>query len=259
MIITAYKCPHTGKLFEEQAKYKKHLRKIAGERRMQRKIERTKLDKEQFWVDNFWNKVRSIEQLKKAFIVHAERLGMNGIENDYGKWGKKYPKTVPLLKKFSEFSARFDVSVSNSHDAPIGGVTNWGRKDTLKDGSPAPRGYPGISGRIDYQVEWDATRSSEYPGGSSMWEGLRFHTGTGGGGGFKPYTDDKTKGLQSFGYDWRLFLADWPGLQQSYMEATDAYEKAKMMHILKHGTNMNGFKFDLDEWVNNKYPAEDYV
>ena len=247
-IITAYKCDSDGKIFEDKTTYQKHLRKLAQERLNERKVQAHNNQKIQFLQDEFWNKVKSLAQLKVALLKHAEFFGMNGSSNYH--WYKSKPKDVPLLKKIEAFDLRFSDSVSNSHCCPHNGVENWGGKVTLKDGTPAPRGYPGFSGRIDYLVEWLNQRSHEYPGGSEMWKGTRIHSGTGGGGGFVPYDkkDKKGKGLQHFGYSISIFLDDWPAMKETY-------ETVMTLNILKYGHT----KFDVIKHMDEMHPAEEYI
>jgi hypothetical protein len=251
-VITAYKSDADGKIFEDKKKYQNHLRKLATARRYERKVYIDKEKKIAFLRNNFWEKVKSPAQLQAALLIHAEYFGLNGLAHE-SFYGRKRPDGPPLLKKFSTFDLRYNPQVSNTHDCPHNGVTNWGG-----DKPGAPRGYPGLQGRFDYNVEWYAAWEGWYPGGSDMWEGTRIHTGTGGGGGFKRYDHDKTKGLQGFGYGVSIFFDDWPGLKASYDEAKEEYEKALHFHILK-GKHRSDLVFNMDAWVNEKYPAEDYV
>ena len=76
-VITAYKCDSTGKLFEDKAKYQKHIRKIAYERRVQRKIDAAHKADIQWWHDNFYNRVKSMAQLQAAILHHSLNLPLS--------------------------------------------------------------------------------------------------------------------------------------------------------------------------------------
>lgn len=239
-VITAYKSDTDGKLFTNKKKYIAHLRKIGATRAYERKIAAAHKTDQQWWYDNFWNKVRSIPQLQQAILIHAEVFGANGLKN-YGKRSGRERPTTPIITQFIEFRFKFSYLASNSHSAPIGGVTNWGRD------ADRPQGYPGFVGRVSYLVNCGKF-TNIYPGGDAF-TGTRIHTGSGGG----RFHGD----WQAFEYDATLFLQDWPGLAASYAEAKEEMEKARTMFILTRG-NDTGFTFDLDAAVNSKYPAELY-
>lgn len=234
-VITAFKCDTTGKLFEDKAKYTKHIRKVAAERRRVRKIEQAHRAEEQWWHDNFWNRVRSLDQLHAAIMHHKDVFAARGVKEYWGGSGKLLP--TPLVE-FQRFDLEWSDSVSNSHHCPHNGVTNWGNR---KEG--APRSYPGWHGRFDYVVQSHAKQLHSYPGSSEMWKGTRIHTGTGGGGGHRE--QDKTF-LQSFGFQVELFAADWPAM-------AEAYEQARVWMILKDIKHHR-----IDDMVNIMNPADKY-
>lgn len=247
MIITAYKSTHDGKLFEDKAKYVKHLRKIAAERRYDRKIQKINQDRTEFLRKNFWEGVKSPDQLVQALKVHAEWIGLNGLANERF-YTKKRPPGPPLFKSCN-LSLHYSDQVSNTHSCPHNGVTNWNQAHNRRQGLNLPEGYPGLRGRLDYKVEWYSAWEGWYPGGSDMWKDTRVHTGTGGGGGFKAYETDKTKGLQSFGYDVTLFFDDWPGLKQ-------AFDQARMWLILQEGEEVDIQR--VVKKMNEMFTAESY-
>lgn len=112
----------------------------------------------------------------------------------------------------------YDPKTSNTHSAPVTGETNWFCK------SDKPLGYPGLEGRlwIRYQKEPQAFTSSSRLGD------VLFYTGSGGGGSYGgPWSSvysryyrcrgRKIKPLQEcncFSWDARIYLADWPKLEQ---------------------------------------------
>lgn len=232
-VITAYKCDHTGKLFEDKAKYQKHIRKVAAQRRRIKQIEKNIQLEAEWWADNFWNKVRSLEQLQAAILHHRDVFAANGLAECWPRY--KRLKATPIIE-FTQFSLRWSDRVSNSHSCPHNGVTNWGGRDKT-----APLNYPGWSGRFDYVVQSYKSQEGFYPGSSDMWKKSRIHTGTGGGGGFNQKTF-----RQSFGFGIELFAADWPAM-------AEAYEKAKAWCVMTNSTR------PLDVVVNELHPASELV
>ena len=69
-----------------------------------------------------------------------------------GKTRKGVACPVPRLLEFTKFDLRWSDEVSNSHSCPVGGVENWGGRVKMPDGTDAPRGYPGWTGRVDWIV-----------------------------------------------------------------------------------------------------------
>jgi len=239
-VITAYKCDTTGKLFEDKAKYQKHIRKVAADRRVQRKIEAAHKADIQWWHDNFWNKVKSLHQLQAAILYHSDVFAARGVKNYHS--GNKL-KPTPIIK-FEAFQISYRDSVSNSHNCPHDGVTNFNQSYNRQQGKNLPEGYPGWRGRFDYTVQSHAKQLHSYPGSSDMWGGTRIHTGTGGGGGGTPEQEKMFQ--QNFGYDVNLFASDWPVMALEY-------EKAKTFKILTNDGR------SLDQIVNEWHPAESYT
>lgn len=117
--------------------------------------------------------------------------------------------------------------ISNSHSAPIHGVTNWGNRH--KD---RPRNYPGWSGRV--WVFFSKVPDTHF---SSEFSNSLIYSGTGGGGlynisgrvrdhiGHPPdlpnnrydkYTY-KGRSIRPYSYDCKVFLDDLPGIQAHYL------------------------------------------
>ena len=110
--------------------------------------------------------------------------------------------------------------VSNSHDCPISGVTNWGGRDNL------PKGYPGYSGRV-----WIRYAERVYDA-NGLFNATLTYPGTGGWGSYRGpwenichvgYKSSWGKGLdeypepQVYSWDYRFFDSDFTGLEQMLM------------------------------------------
>jgi hypothetical protein len=118
----------------------------------------------------------------------------------------------------------FAQEVSNSHNAPINGYTNWGGHDTRGD----DRNYPGFGGRvwIRYAEDPDFMRCSD------NFNKTLTYTGTGGGGSYNGPWDDislatygtrtrkdyrhrfvyKYPNPKCYSWDYRFFSSDFPAL-----------------------------------------------
>jgi hypothetical protein len=216
--ITVWKCDQTGKLFEDQTKYKNHLRKLARERNTKRKLMVAEAVADQKW-NELYECEQTIEQWKLMVLGNQDMFWAEAARSDphdwaqVGKTSKKVVCPVPRLLEFERFDVRWNPQVSNSHSCPHNGVQNWGNRDPN-----APTSYPGWSGRLDWIVAWPKEWDGVYLGGD-LFRGLhgfrsgrqRAYTGTGGGGGMR-YSEKHGCYVQSFGYDFKLFAADWPGM-----------------------------------------------
>ena len=218
--ITVWKCDQTGKLFEDQTKYKSHLRKLARERATKRKLTVAEAVADQKWKE-LYECEQSIEQWRDMVIANQNMFWAEAAKGDPYDWanvGKMRSRgknavvcPVPELLEFTEFSLHWNSNVSNSHSCPHNGVQNWGGKEGK------PTGYPGWSGRVEWIVAWPKEWDGVYLGGD-LFSGITFcsgrqraHTGTGGGGGML-YSEKHKCPVQSFGYDFRMYAADWPGM-----------------------------------------------
>lgn len=114
---------------------------------------------------------------------------------------------------------RWDIahsdSVSNTHDCPIDGVTNWAGR--VKD---APRGYPGWYGRV-----WIRYTNKPDSFGSDPFHATLTYPGTGGFGGYNGPWDAVYSAWckhekafpepQIYSWDYRFFDQDWPNLYKN--------------------------------------------
>lgn len=191
---TVYECEETGRTFKDEEKCKRHERKARKE--------------------------RLAEEERKALKEEAEssfRKNLKSIDEDYLKkyitdWLYEYNKVVIEI---SCIDLSFSEVISNSHYAPIGKDTNWGRRPDL------PRGYPGWSGRIEGKIIEGAVVPNYYGKGRhkelndfsdytdssfsecSVSRMIGFHTGGGGQG-----------GNGGFGYYCTMFADDFPYLKK---------------------------------------------
>jgi hypothetical protein len=236
MIITAYKSEADGKIFEDKKKYQNHLRKLARARLTRRRLEVEENLKDRIWSE-LYECEQSIEQWADMVIANQDLFWAEAAKIDPYDWklvGKTHSRKkdavvcpIPRLLEFTEFSVRWNPEVSNSHSCPHNGVQCWSSHEA-KDGRP--RSYPGWSGRAEWIVAWPKEWDGWYLGGD-LFGGFhgghrtRAHTGTGGGGGMR-YSEKHKCHVQSFGYDFRIYAADWPGMARYY-------EKQRMWKTLK--------------------------
>lgn len=230
--IVAYKSEADGKIFEDKKKYQNHLRQLARHNLEQRRL---RIAEEQ--LDALWAPLYEREQtpedwaimvIKNQHLFWAEAARYN--RSDWERVGKAptrgrgEPMPCPELLEFERFDLSWSDCVSNSHSCPHNGVTNW-FSSSNKD-KTVPTGYPGWTGRVEWIVKWPKEWDGFYLG-SDLFKGLhgrgsrqRAHTGTGGGGGMR-YSERHQCHVMSFGYDFRLYAADWPGM--------DRYREKKLM------------------------------
>lgn len=218
--IIAWKCDITGDIFEDQTLYKKHVRKVSAELRKKAKKDAETQERAAMWND-IRSSITTVDDLCQFIIDKQELFWLDSKESDHAYYGlrgvgklirngRKMP--MPKLVTFKEFRLTWSTRVSNSHSCPVGGVTNWGGQ-TVIDGQPAPRGYPGWHGRVTWVVEFPDGFSGWTPG-SALFKGknIRIHTPSGGAG------RSCGENRQEFGYYIEIFAADWPGLYRKEME-----------------------------------------
>jgi hypothetical protein len=161
-----------------------------------------------------------------------------------------------------KWDVRYNETVSNSHDCPLNGVTNWG--NTYPD---RPTSYPGFYGRvwIRYQRELDLW------GSDPLREGLTY-PGTGGAGTYGgPWEKVSTLYWKRYGYksvggklrfkkpyvlswDYRFYLDDWP-LIQKYIENQQTFHQLQSKKFeLKHV-----FEWYDEKTVERDKQLEEYI
>lgn len=208
----AYICPWTGELYATKRSYVGHLKKL----REQRMHKRARIIRRQRKLEDLWNQpsfdkiIKWIHLNPELFWENAKR---NGWHSDAARWDKIRDTFTVTIKYLT---LTYNDCVSNSHSCPRGGVTNWGGRDTLKDGTPAPRGYPGWTGRISFQLSTGTISFSSY-----VFKGTGINTGSGGGG-----------GGGTFSYDLKMFMDDWPGLKSAFNEQMTKHDKQQTFNAV---------------------------
>ncbi len=236
--ILVWKSDADGKLFEDKTKYTAHLRKLARHRNAQRKLMIAKEAKDAAWAE-LYEREQSLEDWMQMVIDNQHLFWAEAAEGDPYDWqnvGKKLGRgknagNLPMPRVLQiTHRLQWSDSVSNSHSCPVDGVTNWGGREKLKDGSPAPRGYPGWTGSIEWLVEWPKEFDGIYLGSDLFSRGTfnsgrqRAHTGTGGGGGGH-FNKEFNTWCQRPRYSFSIFASDWPGMARYY-------EKRKMWSLI---------------------------
>ena len=239
--IVAWKSDTDGKIFEDKAKYQKHLRKLARHRLAQRKLAVNESEIDAVWAE-LYEREQSIEDwfqmvINNQHLFWAESAAGNPL--DWERVGKPWNSRrkdspvvpMPKLLEFTKINMRWGDWISNSHSCPHNGVTNWGYKEKFEDGTPKPAGYPGWEGHVEWLVEWPAEFDGIYLGSKLFAHGTfrtgrqRAHTGTGGGSG-SHFNQKHQTHCQRPGYEFRLYAADWPGMARYY-------EKQQMWKALR--------------------------
>ena len=191
-VSTAYKCPWTNKIFGTKKGYLSHLKELRSTRmhyKIRAKIRQRKTD-EFHNQSSFEAIINWIETNPDYWFDMALRIGY--IKLHESTRSKFWVKVTYLDVKYSK-------SISNTHSCPKNGVTNWRGNNLLKDGTPAPTGYPGWFGHIEFQINPEFNVSA-----SDLFRHTGINTGTGGG---------ISNGC--FGYGVSIFESDWPGLEKS--------------------------------------------
>lgn len=196
--ILVWKCPQSGKLFEEQQKYKNHLAVLA---RARRKVKRENYIKTAFfeWLDDErTNKILDVSDIPQWLMDNQQTI-MDAVNVVPGRWASFSDKFADgdLFTKITFDRAAWSLNLSNSHSCPKGGVQNWGGRETFADGAPKPTGYAGWGTRLHGSLKRNKKLMSSYPY-SGLFNIVGIYTDTGGGGN------------ESFGYDAKIWAQEWP-------------------------------------------------
>ena len=177
MKIEAWKCQSSGKLFEVEAEYISHKRKLARAKTAQLKKRRMVQERDQCWIDLQYEEF-DITQLAEKLVARQEIY---------------WPDTKSNLINL-KIDVTYSKLVSNTHCCPKTGIQNWHCKNDK------PRGYPCWTGRIYWEVNTkDVSDSNRFRNNSYI------HTGSGSGG-------SKPDGTKTYQYSVSIFADDWPGL-----------------------------------------------
>jgi hypothetical protein len=206
--VLVWKSDSDGHLFEDQQKYVKHLRKLARERIKIRKIAKMNAIRLEFI--KIMGQVKSFTDLEKFIKDNWSWFFHNGLSHQL--WGNvRRTRTEHQLDTIT-ITGEWTPMLSNSHNCPIGGVTNWG-------GSPdKPRGYPGWKCRMACRIKTGAytfrkMKFFEDMLGSDYFTETTLNTGTGSGG------SPNDKGVSMCQYSLNLFADDFPGLKEAHDRA----------------------------------------
>lgn len=202
MKIQARKCPFTGKVFEE-SKVKEYILHLQDVRIRQRAKRNEKRVKSTFhtWLAKERAQIKKIEDIP-AWFMDNQRILMDahnaGIHSQYSFCSDRDKFVIEDVFKNVTIKLRgtrgFSDLVSNSHVCPDKGVTNFCGEDGK------PRSYPGWEVDIAGTLKRPRKLNSSYPYSMAInLAGIK--TGSGGGGN------------ENWGYDAKIFLDDWPGLQ----------------------------------------------
>jgi hypothetical protein len=188
-VAKAYLCPWTKKIFATKASYVKHLaylRKSRIHETIRRKQHGSLLAR--MWDQPDFNSIiQWVEDHPDFFWRHAKNRGWS---SDAKRWDNIRDN---FWVKITYLDVTYSDRVSNSHNCPRDGVTNWDRNNHK------PMDYPGWHGRIEFKCSHDVPSFF-----SDMWEGTGIHIGT--GGGIKN---------NRYGYSVSMFSSDWPGLRNT--------------------------------------------
>lgn len=194
--ITAWKCPKTSKIFEYETDYKKHLRRLAADSR-ETKRRQTIIDNIYGWIANEKENIYSVGEIAPWLLKNQKYLMEAANALHLYSFNDKFYDTDEFTK--IELVVKWSNDVSNSHNCPKGGVTNWGVRDKT-----LPTGYPGWTGKVSGCLKRLSKHKGSYPY-DGILKLVGIHTTSGGGGN------------ESWGFGTELFLADWPGLEQQRM------------------------------------------
>lgn len=213
-LATAYQCPFTGDLFVTKRKYASHLKELRQDRMWANARTRQLNNRmEELWNQpSFDNIVRWVRLNSDVFWAQGKR---NGWSSDAARWDKIRDD---FQIEITYLDLTWSDSVSNTHDCPHNGFTNWGGREKPRNGVPVPRGYPGWHGNIEFRCSHDVPSFF-----SKVTEGSRIHTGTGG-----------SRGKYHYGYSVRMFAADWPGVASVVENNRAQYEKDHLIDMIKN-------------------------
>lgn len=219
---SAYRCPWTKKIHQTKASYVKHLTNLR-KTRMHVNARRKRHSKlgEEFWNQpSFEDIISWIETHPDWFVqpLRHLRFFVDPPKNSNSCAEYEYFQALEnTVIKVTYLDLRWSESCSNSHSCPHNGKRNWGGRD-----NNIPCGYPGWTGRFEYQVlEPPGLTNRGY--GFDLFRGCRINYGSGGG-----------RGEGRYGFGVTFFLDDWPGLKKNIDTKRTQWERQSTIDILKN-------------------------
>ena len=200
MRVEVFKCRFTGAIFEakDREDYVKHLKDLRKEMRQERQHRKS---------DELW---KTWIKEEKSKLVHVDMIvpwllkNQKALMNFYNSKIRSDDRCKFYETDFFEsisIEVRYMNLVSNTHQCPDNGITNWYRRDFDDNKNPLPRGYPGFHGIIHAFLKREEEYNWQYPV-SDFFKFIGLKTGSGGGGN------------RHCRYECSLFLADWEGLSE---------------------------------------------
>ena len=206
MKIVAYKCEDTDAIFEHEKDYRNHRARFLRQKRADDRHEQKK-DSFKEWLAEEKLKITSISMIGPWILANQKKLMEMANFYRLESFGHKFLDSDEFTK-YEITNVTYNHNLSNSHNCPEGGVTNFGRKG-------GPTGYPGWRCRVAGSLKREKGNGHGYPYGG-VSELVRVLTGTGGGGN------------ESWSYDANIFLGDWPGLKAEYNKILALEEQARI-------------------------------
>jgi hypothetical protein len=193
--IIARQCKWTKKVFTDDVKYLKHLKKQRLVLVQERIANRANLVMAETFT-RMRDECNSLQDIEKFIVDNWLVFGQNARNRTWERM-----KLEPIPKLISvKLTGRYRDEVSNTHSSPIGKPRNWGRQVDL------PYGYPGFVGDLSFVLD---KRCSSF--GSELFEKTGINTGAGGS------RHIESKEYAGYGYEVKLFLDDWPGLAREQL------------------------------------------
>lgn len=204
-VVTAYQCPWTRRLFTDKEKYSDHLSRYREGVILPdaRRRHAAKKAQDVCYLKSF---DAIIEWVESNSQVLFDTIAEGPFKSTAKNLNRFVESRENFFVKITELSIRHNKQVSNSHNCPYTGVTNWNRRETFKDGTPKPLGYPGWRGRIEFVMP------ETHLSASSIFHAAKIKTGT--GGGCASASGKNKHALMKYGYDVIFFEDDFPGLSE---------------------------------------------
>jgi hypothetical protein len=206
--IVCRRCPFTGKIFDDLDEYAQHLSTQRKSMQTERHNSRMK-DEFKEWLAAERSAITFVGMIPQWFMDNQRKI-INAVSAGHapGRHGQFFDGDKFTILKFERCD--YHSKVRNSHVCPDSGVTNWGEKGDAPTFYEGWKGY--IRGRLTRKAKY---RTLSYPASASL-TAVGIKTGSGGGG-----NDD-------FGYEFNIFLDDWPGLR-GWVDDLKQQEIAKIL------------------------------